>query len=176
METTTVTLTTSNAALAGGILGAMLGTIITFIIIFYILTVIASWKILEKAGEPGWKALIPIYNVYILYKIVGMKNWFWSAIVISIVASFIITALGYNTNMTAEQFAAIEPTKLTFIYIITILEVVYFIVMSAVYASRTSRAFGHGTGFAIGLFFLTNIFWLILGFGKSKYNKKVALK
>ena len=27
------------------------------------------WIIFTKAGEEGWKSLIPIYNVYILYKI-----------------------------------------------------------------------------------------------------------
>ena len=155
----------------------MFGTIITFAIIFYILMVIASWKILEKAGEPGWKALIPIYNVYMLYKIVGMKNWFWTTIIVSIVSSLIMTTLGYNPNMmTANQIAAIEPAKMTFVYIIAIAELVFYIVMAVIYSIRTSRAFGHGTGFAVGLFFLSSIFWLILGFGRSKYNKKVALK
>ena len=35
----------------------------------YILEIIGFWKMFEKAGEPGWKALIPIYNTYILFKI-----------------------------------------------------------------------------------------------------------
>ena len=39
-------------------------------IIFYILVIIGQWKMFEKAGESGWKALIPIYNLYILYKII----------------------------------------------------------------------------------------------------------
>ena len=43
---------------------------------------------------------------------------------------------------------------------------------SITYAYRTSKVFGHGLGYTIGLIFLPNIFWLILGFGKSKYNKK----
>ena len=34
-----------------------------------ILLLIAAWKILEKAGEPGWKAIIPFYNMYTLVKI-----------------------------------------------------------------------------------------------------------
>ncbi len=32
-----------------------------------------------------------------------------------------------------------------------------------------SRSFGHGVGFAIGLYFLPFIFWLILGFGEDRY-------
>lgn len=34
---------------------------------------------------------------------------------------------------------------------------------------NVSKRFGHGVGFAIGLVFLSPIFWLILGFGSSKY-------
>lgn len=34
-----------------------------------IISVVAMWKIFEKAGEAGWKALIPIYRGYTMYKI-----------------------------------------------------------------------------------------------------------
>lgn len=43
------------------------------ICIFYIYSL---WSIFEKAGEPGWKAIIPIYNNYILIKIAGHPWWF----------------------------------------------------------------------------------------------------
>ena len=35
-----------------------------FAFIFYILQVIAYWKIFTKAGEEGWKSIIPIYNSF----------------------------------------------------------------------------------------------------------------
>ena len=34
------------------------------------------WKTFEKAGEPGWAAIIPIYNLYVLVKISG-NAWWW---------------------------------------------------------------------------------------------------
>ena len=34
-----------------------------------ILTVIGYWGVFCKAGEKGWKVLIPFYNEYLLYKI-----------------------------------------------------------------------------------------------------------
>ena len=34
---------------------------------------------------------------------------------------------------------------------------------------KLSKAFGHGGGFACGLFFLPTIFFLILGFDDSRY-------
>ncbi len=38
----------------------------------FVLVVIAGmWKTFEKAGEPGWAIIIPIYNVIVLLKIAG---------------------------------------------------------------------------------------------------------
>jgi Family of unknown function (DUF5684) len=40
-----------------------------------ILMIAACWKVFTKAGQPGWAAIIPIYNWYILCKIVGRPGW-----------------------------------------------------------------------------------------------------
>ncbi|MFF1574324.1 DUF5684 domain-containing protein [Leifsonia sp. NPDC058292] len=40
-------------------------------LIGYILLVLALWPVFRKAGKPGWGALIPIYNAYLLVKIAG---------------------------------------------------------------------------------------------------------
>lgn len=40
-----------------------------------ILGIIAQWRIFTKAGEAGWKILIPIYNIYILFKIAWGSGW-----------------------------------------------------------------------------------------------------
>ena len=40
-----------------------------------IFMIIVEWKIFEKAGEAGWKILIPLYNVYTLFKIVTGNGW-----------------------------------------------------------------------------------------------------
>ena len=50
--------------------------IIAIIYLAFIVFVIASeWKTFEKAGEPGWACIIPFYNIYIMAKIGGVKNW-----------------------------------------------------------------------------------------------------
>ncbi|WP_147822249.1 DUF5684 domain-containing protein [Salidesulfovibrio onnuriiensis] len=41
-----------------------------------IIVCVGMWKMFEKAGEPGWAALIPIYNVWVLTRI-GGKPWWW---------------------------------------------------------------------------------------------------
>lgn len=42
---------------------------ITSTIIINIISIVAMWRIFTKAGEKGWKAIIPFYNVYILFKL-----------------------------------------------------------------------------------------------------------
>lgn len=48
-------------------------TIIIFAIAVFIIAGI--WKTFEKAGQPGWAAIIPIYNYYIMTKIGGKPGW-----------------------------------------------------------------------------------------------------
>ncbi len=46
------------------------------IYVLIILVMIASmWKIFEKAGKPGWTAIVPIYNLVVLLEIVGKPTW-----------------------------------------------------------------------------------------------------
>ena len=40
-----------------------------FILAIIVLNLVAMWKLFEKAGEPGWKAIIPIYNTLVMSKI-----------------------------------------------------------------------------------------------------------
>jgi hypothetical protein len=40
-------------------------------LISYIIFVFAAWPLFVKAGRPGWAAIIPIYNTYVLVKIAG---------------------------------------------------------------------------------------------------------
>ena len=55
-----------SAALAGG-LGLV--SVIPGLIIGVVM-IVGMWKLFEKAGKPGWAALIPIYNDYILFDII----------------------------------------------------------------------------------------------------------
>lgn len=40
-----------------------------------VLLVVSFWKIFEKAWKPGWAAIIPFYNIYVLYEIVWWNGW-----------------------------------------------------------------------------------------------------
>jgi hypothetical protein len=47
----------------------------------FLLQVAGIWKVFQKAGQPGWKAVIPIYNLYIMLKI-GGQAWWWLALLV----------------------------------------------------------------------------------------------
>ena len=168
--------TTAEAAFVGGAVGSILIFSIILSIFLYVLLIIACWKILKKAGEPGWKAIIPIYNFYIMYKIVGMQGWWWLMIGFSILYSIVATGTGYGPNLTPEELVAFDFGAHPFFITTLIIFCVTSIYVSVVYAFRTAKVFGHGIGYTIGLLLLPNIFWLILGFGKSKYNKRAIEK
>ena len=171
---TTLTPGEKEAAIAGGVAGATMGMMMTFAVVWYVLTVIATWKIFQKAGEPGWKAIIPIYNIYVMYKIVNMKGWFWFLLATSVIGSIALAASmpANYANMTSAEAAAIDWGRYPGVYISILAMLVIDIWGTVVYAWRTSKVFGHGAGYFIGLLFLQPIFWLILGFDKSKYSKK----
>ncbi|MGV6815312.1 MAG: DUF5684 domain-containing protein, partial [Phycisphaerales bacterium] len=46
-----------------------------FVLAILILIIAGFWKMLEKAGQPGWGAIVPIYNSYLLCKIAGRPGW-----------------------------------------------------------------------------------------------------
>lgn len=151
-----------------------LGSLSIYFVIFYVLFIISSWKIFTKAGEKGWKSLIPFYNMYILFKIVNMKGWFWFMIGLSIVVS-LITSINGLVGYTISDFDFNNFDFQTHLPTFITLVVFFFInlYVLGVYCWRTSKVFGHGKGWAIGLFLIPNLFWLMLGFGKSTYSKKV---
>ena len=59
-----------------------------------VLVIAGLWKIYAKAGQPGWAAIIPIYNVIVLLRIVGRPVW-WIVLLLIPVVNFIVAILVY---------------------------------------------------------------------------------
>lgn len=129
---------------------ASIGTIVILAVGWYVLLAIAYWKIFEKAGEPGWKALIPFYNTYSQYKFTWNPNMFWIVLVFSLLGG------------------VLGSTEGALSYVGTLFTLASAIV-NIIAANKLSKAFGHGVGFTIGLFFLNPIFMLILAFSSDEY-------
>ena len=163
-------------------LGGMFGTVLTIGIILGVILIIAWWRIFEKAGEKGWKALIPIYDLYILFKICGIKKWFWVFLGATIFASILScinppvesTVSVSNSVITVTDLSPTIDWSQHVPYLIgTIFTAIISIAFAIAIAVRLAKAFGKGVGFTLGLIFLSGIFYMILGFGKAKYDKKI---
>lgn len=71
---------------------SLTGILLLFVILllgvciaFVVLSCIANWKLLEKAGEPGWSALIPFYNSFQIAKVAtGDTKICWAYLALSI--------------------------------------------------------------------------------------------
>lgn len=46
-----------------------------FCLVMVCVMIAANWVLFEKAGEPGWASLIPIYNVIVMCRIGGVSPW-----------------------------------------------------------------------------------------------------
>lgn len=141
-----------------GIGGLLLlgGIYLVFAFIWWLLQIIANWNIFTKAGEAGWKSIIPVYSDYISYKIAWQPSYFWLVFVLGIITSV------------ANGMADPNGTNTIILLIVSLIRIILAII-SILYCIKLSRAFGHGIGFAIGLIFLQPIFMLILGFGNDPY-------
>ena len=61
--------------------------------VYTILIIAAWWKIFSKAGQPGWAAIIPIYNWIVWCKIVGRPAWWVLLLLICFPIFFIILSI-----------------------------------------------------------------------------------
>lgn len=55
--------------------GAAAMVILLVELVFIIAVVAGFWKVFEKAGKPGWAAIVPIYNIVVLLEITGKPIW-----------------------------------------------------------------------------------------------------
>ncbi len=61
---------TTSAAASGFVLIFLL-----FVLAILVFAIVAMWKVFVKAGKPGWAAIVPIYNSYVLLEVVGRPAW-----------------------------------------------------------------------------------------------------
>jgi hypothetical protein len=78
--------TTSAAGAAGGAVGCLIGLVVGLLLI------VSMWKVFSKAGQPGWAAIIPIYNIYVLCKVAGRPGW-WLLLMLIPLVNFIIAII-----------------------------------------------------------------------------------
>ena len=79
--------------------GVAMVAVILYVAIL-LLFIIGLWKVFTKAGEPGWAAIVPIYNFIVLLKIAGKPAWWFLLMLIPFVnlIVFIIMCIALAKN------------------------------------------------------------------------------
>ena len=128
--------------------GAMGVLVVTLLITvgLSVLMIIAQWKLFTKAGEPGWKSIIPFYGGYTFYRLTWTPAVFFVTLAISVL-SMIFTSVPAVTVILG--IVALIISIISFVY--------------------TAHAYGKYGGFVAGMIFLPFIFFPILAFGDSQY-------
>lgn len=104
----------------------------------YIISVIALWKLFEKAGEEGWKAIIPFYNAYMTSKLSMNNGWLFLLVLIPIIRVIYTGALCYAIS---KSFGKKTPYAIGLFFLYPI-----FIIMLGFDNSRYLGPWGNGAG------------------------------
>ncbi len=137
-----------------GVILAGLAVYVSILVAWYIIMAVANWKIFSKAGEAGWKSLIPFLNTYVIFKIAWKGRMFWAMIGSLLLGSILTSIAGEDGGFLAILGAVL---------------VLASSVIDLISVHKLSKSFGHGLLFTLGLIFFSPIFTLILGLGKSQY-------
>ncbi|MGN0746160.1 MAG: DUF5684 domain-containing protein [Aristaeellaceae bacterium] len=147
-------------SMLGGVAANVGAYVIATLLSGVVLGYAMRWFIFKRAGEKGWKGLIPFYSDYIYYKI-GWDGRIYLALLIGQVAS---TVLGSVCGLINATFGMVVSLVLN------------IVVLSARAVARMmlqfkiARAFGRSDFFAVGLYFLGSVFSAVLAFGDSTYK------
>lgn len=147
----------STAGVAGGLIAGILMFMVVIIIIslvIAILKLIGTWKMLTKAGESGWKSLIPFYNQWTLCKVAGISPyWVLEIIVVSMINTVLNGILGSNVISVILSLIVYANT-------------IYFWVILSI---SLAKSFGKDTGFGVATVFFSFITYPMMGMGSATY-------
>ena len=85
----TLPTTQTTVPLQNGGGGAFLLVFWLVLLALVIVTIAGIWKTFEKAEKPGWGAIVPVYNTYLLLKVGGNSGWWLLALLVPILSFFV---------------------------------------------------------------------------------------
>ena len=95
------------------------GILIILYLAVIVFEIAALWQVFAKGGRPGWAAIIPFYNYYVLLKVVGRPGWWLILYFIPIVdiIVWIIVAIDLAKSFAKGTAFAVGLIFLAFIFI-----------------------------------------------------------
>ncbi len=70
-----------------------------FVLILALIALVGCWKVFTKAKRPGWAILIPIYNTYVVLKIINRPWWWLLLLLVPLVNIFVAIMMMYELSL-----------------------------------------------------------------------------
>ncbi len=84
-----------------------------------VVVVAGYWKVFTKAGQPGWAAIVPFYNAYVMLQIANKPSW-WSILffipIVNVVAA-ILVSIGIAEKFGKSSGFGVGMALLSFIFV-----------------------------------------------------------
>lgn len=144
-------------------------------ILMWMFTAFCWWKIFEKAGIRGWKAIIPFYGDFVRFKMVG-KKWMYIPFLvfstIETVVNFAYTSL--KMIEVAENYSEQINIQndLTILFWVRIVVTLVVFIISIQIGILVADRFRKSPIFGIGLGVIPIVFAPIIAFDRSVYIDK----
>jgi len=160
-------------------------------IVATVLTAWGMWRMFEKAGESGWKALLPVYNIYVILRVSDYSRWWALGLLLIYPLKAVQQVLrqafcpgpyyvrgcdGWLSELMSsyDKLFAFDANMAVAALILPLTWVLLFAIITTIYVHihyYVAKKFGRGVWFAAGLAFLPFIFWPILGLGDAEYQE-----
>jgi len=159
----------AESAVVAGLVASTAMFILLIGFILWVLLVVAHWRMFVKAGEAGWKAIVPFYCDYTMYKLTWNTNMFWFSLIFTLLA-FFTTAFSGTYAVSANGQIIIQDGGNFLFDILSFIASIGTLFFTVMLSLKTALAYGKGTLYAIGLVLLPNVFTLIIAFGDARYR------
>ncbi len=134
----------------------------------FIRSIVCLWKIFKKAGRKWRESLIPIRNIWVLFKISGHKKWFRWLFIVPL--AWIIVSIIFRLLWTTWTWESLIVIKNAINWILGMCAILLPLIATILLCLWLSKKFGKHWAFCLWLLFLNPIFYGILAFDDSKYS------
>ena len=119
------------------IVGIIVILLVLVIIACSVAIIIGEWKVFEKAGKPGWIALIPFYNNWTLFEISGVNPFF----IFFNIGGTVLSMIGNLFNIMGRSYEAFYAFSVLFNLGSSALNIIFivFALMAAINLAQRFR-------------------------------------
>lgn len=162
--------------------GEAIASIVIIIVLLYVLAILISlgvavlqiismWKLYEKAGEPNWSAIVPVYNYIQMVKIATgdfKLAWVYLGLCGAYFVVGMFTGVAGGILESATDGSGVAMGFMTIImFLVIMVTYVGLIVIQGYVSYMFAKSYGKSTAFCVLSIFFFPIMVIIMGFDKS---------